>query len=156
MLWPRVESESRLVRSAVHSNPVAVIFFPGKFTSVCGKNSLDGKLHRKIPTHAPKKNIGLFTSICQSTASHKVYLTENSRELKTGYQYCTLYSVQCIVLHLLQEVNETTGNLHHLLQEAHGFLVPEKLTFLTALFYLSYLPVYCVTVNHHNLMGQYL
>ena len=29
--------------------------------SVCRENSLDEKLHRKIPTHAPKKNTGLFT-----------------------------------------------------------------------------------------------
>ena len=72
MLWPRGESESRLVRSAVHSNPVAVIFFPGKFTSVCGKNSLEGKLHRKIPTHAPKKILDylrLFAEVPRLTKS---------------------------------------------------------------------------------------
>ena len=32
-----------------------------------------------------KKNTGIFTSICRGTASHNVYLTENSPKLKTVY-----------------------------------------------------------------------
>ena len=42
-------------------------------------------MHRKKRTDAPKKNNGIFTSICRSTASHNVYLTENSPKLKTVY-----------------------------------------------------------------------
>ena len=57
--------------------------FVGKIMSVCGKNLLVRKLHRKIPENTPKKKPGIFTSICQGTASHNVYLTENSQELKT-------------------------------------------------------------------------
>ena len=80
--------------------------FRGKcMSSVCGKNSLDSKshriiptdtpenthrytgkypqIHRKIPADTPDKNTGIFTSICRGTASHNVYLTENSSKLKT-------------------------------------------------------------------------
>ena len=44
---------------------------------------LDSKSHRKKRTDAPEKNNGIFTSICRGTASHNVYLTENSPKLKT-------------------------------------------------------------------------
>ena len=49
-------------------------WFVGKIMWVCRKNLLVRKLHRKIPAHTPKKNTGLFMSICLSTASRKVYL----------------------------------------------------------------------------------
>ena len=57
--------------------------FVGKIMSVSGKNSLVRKLNRKKPAHTPKKNTGIFTSICRGTASHNVYLTEKSPTLKT-------------------------------------------------------------------------
>ena len=58
---------------ATNRLPVVVKFMS---VMVCGKNSLDRKLHRKIPAHAPKNYTGLFTSICRGTVSHNVYLTE--------------------------------------------------------------------------------
>ena len=47
------------------------------------KFSLDSKSHRKKRTDAPEKSTRIFTSICRGTASHNVYLTENSPKLKT-------------------------------------------------------------------------
>ena len=41
------------------------------------------QIHWKIPADTPEKNAGIFTSICRGTASHNVYLIENSWKLKT-------------------------------------------------------------------------
>ena len=79
--------------------------FVGKIMSVCGKNNVSlwekscrfvGKilwsenLTGKYPHIHRKKNTGLFTYFCQSTASHNVYLKEKSLKLKTacGIRLC--------------------------------------------------------------------
>ena len=64
----------------------------GKIMSVCGKNSLVRKLNQKIPAHTPRKKIRDYLRIFAKvhTASHNVYLKENSLKLKTacGIRLC--------------------------------------------------------------------
>ena len=57
-------------KKIVCSNFGWYIFFRGKFTSVCGKNSLDSRSHRKIPADTPEKNtLRLFAEVPRLTTS---------------------------------------------------------------------------------------
>ena len=50
-----------------------------------------------------KKNTEIFTSICRGTASHNVYLTENSPKLKTVYSHKT--NIKCVMCHFTVRVH---------------------------------------------------
>ena len=59
-----------------------LIFFVLNSRQFVGIIRWDLKSHRKITTDTRGKNTGIFTSICRGTASHNVYVTDNSSKLK--------------------------------------------------------------------------
>ena len=75
--------DQRLLQRVVRSNLGTYFFFVENSRRFVGKIRWDSKSHRKIPHTCTGKNTGIFTSICRGTASHNVYLMENSSKLKT-------------------------------------------------------------------------